>query len=58
MDRKEIEILGRYNAERSRGVVHTQEWQRRMVELQKQFDLAQACFSEEKDSMRIGRDKN
>ncbi len=31
-------ILATYNAERSRGIKHTKEWQQRMAELQRHFD--------------------
>ena len=34
----EIETLGRYNAEKDRGIVHTKEWTEKMAELQKVFD--------------------
>lgn len=36
----EIEILGRYNAERARGIVHTTVWQLKMADLQARFDRA------------------
>jgi len=32
--------LGRYNAERGRGIVHTKEWQDKMAEEQLAFDKA------------------
>jgi hypothetical protein len=34
----ERELLGRYNAEKSRGLVHTEEWARYMAELQERFE--------------------
>ena len=34
----EHELLGRYNAETSRGLVHTEEWARYMAVLQEYFD--------------------
>ena len=34
------EVLGRYNAERARGIVHTKEWQEKMAEEQRAFDEA------------------
>lgn len=38
MSREETDMLGRYNAERSRGLVHTPEWQQQMADLQSRFD--------------------
>jgi len=38
----EVNVLARYNAERSRGLVHTDMWQRSMVELQARFDIDMA----------------
>lgn len=37
---REIESLGRYNAERGRGVVHTEEWAAKMAECQERYDAA------------------
>ena len=34
----EFDVLAQYNAERSRGVQHTSEWQERMSELQVCYD--------------------
>ncbi len=36
---REIVILGQYNAEIARGIVHTPEWDTKMALLQNQFDL-------------------
>lgn len=36
-----VETLGTYNAERSRGIVHTPEWQIAMARLQREFDARQ-----------------
>lgn len=33
-----IELLGRYNAECARGIMHTPEWTERMTVLQARFD--------------------
>lgn len=33
-----IWVLGRYNAERARGIVHTEEWNRKMAAEQARFD--------------------
>ena len=35
---RETQILGVYNAERARGIVHTPEWDEKMVKLQAEFD--------------------
>jgi hypothetical protein len=35
-----VQTLSRYNGERSRGLVHTPEWQAAMAELQRRFDEA------------------
>jgi len=35
-----FEPLATYNAERSRGIVHTQEYDAQMAELQREFDAA------------------
>ncbi len=37
----DIDVLGRYNAEISRGIMHTPEWQAKMAELQSRFDVEQ-----------------
>ena len=37
---RETQILGQYNAERARGIVHTPEWDEKMAELQAAFDAA------------------
>jgi hypothetical protein len=42
LSREEIGTLGRYNAERHRGITHTAEWQERMAALQERFDRARA----------------
>lgn len=42
ISREEIETLGRYNAEVSRGIVHTPECAARMAEMQRRFDLRTA----------------
>lgn len=34
----ELQVLARYNGERSRGLLHTSEWQQVMVKLQARFD--------------------
>lgn len=34
----EVQMLGTYNSERARGLMHTPEWQQRMAELQHRFD--------------------
>lgn len=39
MTREEIETLAQYNAETSRGLVHTDVWRERMVRLQRRFNL-------------------
>ncbi|WP_326646070.1 hypothetical protein OG884_15575 [Streptosporangium sp. NBC_01755] len=33
------DVLARYNAERARGIVHTEEWQARMAVMQLRFDV-------------------
>ena len=38
LDRHEIEILGQYNAEVSRGIMHTKKWKAKMAKLQKIFN--------------------
>lgn len=38
MEREEIEILGRYNAEVARGLSHTRKWKTKMKHLQKRYD--------------------
>lgn len=35
---EELETLGRYNAERQRGIAHTPEWDERMSALQARFN--------------------
>lgn len=45
MDSK-FEPLATYNAERSRGIVHTAEYDARMAELQREFDAASVPSSE------------
>lgn len=37
----DFETLGRYNAERSRGIVHDPEWVERMAQIQEHFDAEQ-----------------
>lgn len=37
----DFNTLGKYNAERARGIVHTPEWQEKMAELQSQFDATE-----------------
>lgn len=34
----ELDTLGRYNAEVARGLLHTDEWKKKMEELQARFD--------------------
>lgn len=38
LSRSDIEVLGRYNAEVARGLLHTPEWKMKMAELQARFD--------------------
>jgi hypothetical protein len=38
MSPTEVDRLGRYNAERARGLVHTETWQQQMATLQARFD--------------------
>lgn len=38
IDREEIDILGRYNAEVARGLQHAPEWRERMDGLQRRFN--------------------
>lgn len=43
----QYEALAKYNSERSKGIVHTEEWTKKMQDLQKEFDIAhQAAFGE------------
>lgn len=37
----EVDVLGRYHAEKARGLQHTPEWQDRMAELQRRFNVEQ-----------------
>lgn len=39
ISRKEIEALGRYNAEVARGILHTPEHVARMADMQRRFDV-------------------
>lgn len=39
LDSTRWDELAQYNSERARGIVHTPEWQLRMVEVQQEFDL-------------------
>ncbi len=36
----EIQTLGTYNQERSRGILHSEEWKVKMADLQKRYDRA------------------
>ncbi len=36
---EEVEMLGVYNAEVARGILHTENWIGKMAELQRQFNL-------------------
>jgi len=47
LTRSELEALGRYNAERHRGLVHDQETVRVMAALQQRFDARQAYLTAE-----------
>jgi hypothetical protein len=38
LSQAEVETLGRYNAEKARGIRHAPEWQERMAELQRRFN--------------------
>jgi hypothetical protein len=38
LTRLEIEMLGEYNGERARGLVHRLDWHRKMAILQRRFD--------------------
>jgi hypothetical protein len=38
MTEAELNRLADYNAERSRGIVHTEEWQARMADLQRRYN--------------------
>jgi hypothetical protein len=40
----EFEPLAVYNAETTRGIVHTEEWRQRMADLQQRFDEWAARF--------------
>jgi hypothetical protein len=40
MTEAELNKLADYNAERSRGIVHTEEWRARMAELQRRYEEA------------------
>lgn len=42
VDSSLIDKLATYNAERSRGIMHTPQWQAEMAELQGRFDTAMA----------------
>ena len=51
--RREWDTLSRYNAERARGILHTQEWQDRMAELQREFDEAHGRSPGRRDGLPI-----
>jgi hypothetical protein len=45
LTQQDIETLGRYNAERWRGLVHTKDYDERMAALQARFDRPEATRS-------------
>lgn len=45
ISRREIEDLGRYNAEVARGIIHTPQHVERMAELQRRFDFWAPMFT-------------
>jgi hypothetical protein len=38
MTREDVVMLGQYNSEKARGLVHTQEWAEEMAKIQREFD--------------------
>lgn len=46
LSNEQIERLATYNAERSRGIVHTEEWQEAMAELQTLWDAGKNSWEE------------
>lgn len=49
--RPEFDALGRYNAERARGILHTETWQVKMADLQRQFDEAYGRSGDRTDGL-------
>lgn len=45
----EFDILSQYNSERSRGLMHTKEWQEKMKSIQDDYDYALHCHIVETD---------
>jgi hypothetical protein len=54
MRRQDIETLGKYNAEKARGIVHTIEWVAEMNRLQSIFDKPRCTCG---DTYEVGSGK-
>jgi hypothetical protein len=46
MNRIDLQTLATFNSEVARGILHTEEWKKRMGELQKQFDAEMISSSQ------------
>ena len=62
MDQYAIHRLGTYNGEVARGLVHTDDWHKKMAELQKRFDEQYAALADleqgrrEREALAAGRE--
>ncbi len=53
--RYEFAALATYNGERSRGIMHTLEWQEKMAQEQARFDTKTKLFPPTRDSAKVTR---
>ena len=54
MTQQEVHMLATYNSEAARGIVHTQEWQRYMSGLQREFDAERIALAKKQEMPIIG----